>query len=638
MTVAGTGAGKSMVFALLAIAAELSGADGLVIVVCPLKALQLDQIRRFNNFGKDPVVVEGEGALESPNRFASLRIRAVAVNEDNNDKSVFTSLAKGKTRLCYAAPECLLRNEHFKQLFRDESFRSKLVALLVDEAHVIAQWAKDFRRDYGELSQLRVVTGTEIPCGLLSATFPSEVFNLCLASCRMGENRRFWGIDLGTDRPNLALWVRPLEYSARSFAALFPFIPENPTTREDLPKSIFYFRTRRAARTACGLLQRLVPATLREMLWPYTAVSSEHYKATIMERFRMGEARWLFCTDAAGMGCDIPDIKDSVIYGVQDLCSAFQKGGRAARDPSVSGRMVWLVEDWAFEDYAAGKKEVERRAKLDPASLTYINRSGSDHCMREFAVKYFHPRPGFIEESRNIKYEQGDEIVVEENRQHSAMWVVRKAGGKVPAEKCCSARSCQPGDAATAVGQLTDHDRQRIASMLKSLQAGSLPPPSSPAASRPSSPVEDNSATLSPSRQCSKAERAVLDDILHDWRSTRWRAMAPSNKFLSYHWVMDDDNIGKLVHKAHLLVNAPELNAELIRTLICWITTPETMASLVAVLHDFRTAFKGRTEGRRKKANTRRVTQARDGSPTLQSRTVKGVPSGFIHTCVYYCH
>jgi hypothetical protein len=43
MAAAGTGAGKSMVFALLAIATELAKSSGLVIVVCPLKALQHDQ-------------------------------------------------------------------------------------------------------------------------------------------------------------------------------------------------------------------------------------------------------------------------------------------------------------------------------------------------------------------------------------------------------------------------------------------------------------------------------------------------------------------------------------------------------------------------------------------------------------------
>ena len=46
---AGTGAGKSLVFAILAVAAELAEFQGLVLVVCPLKSLENDQVsdRKF---------------------------------------------------------------------------------------------------------------------------------------------------------------------------------------------------------------------------------------------------------------------------------------------------------------------------------------------------------------------------------------------------------------------------------------------------------------------------------------------------------------------------------------------------------------------------------------------------------------
>jgi len=44
--IAGTGSGKSLVFAMLAIAAELANFKGLVIVVSPLKSLQKDQVRK----------------------------------------------------------------------------------------------------------------------------------------------------------------------------------------------------------------------------------------------------------------------------------------------------------------------------------------------------------------------------------------------------------------------------------------------------------------------------------------------------------------------------------------------------------------------------------------------------------------
>ena len=44
IAIAGTGAGKSLIFGMLAIAAEVVGFEGIVIVICPLKSLQKDQV------------------------------------------------------------------------------------------------------------------------------------------------------------------------------------------------------------------------------------------------------------------------------------------------------------------------------------------------------------------------------------------------------------------------------------------------------------------------------------------------------------------------------------------------------------------------------------------------------------------
>ena len=44
IVLAGTGKGKTIVFALLGLAAELSGSDGYFLVISPLKVLQHDQV------------------------------------------------------------------------------------------------------------------------------------------------------------------------------------------------------------------------------------------------------------------------------------------------------------------------------------------------------------------------------------------------------------------------------------------------------------------------------------------------------------------------------------------------------------------------------------------------------------------
>lgn len=107
---------------------------------------------------------------------------------------------------------------------------------------------------------------------------------------------------------------------------------------------------------------------------------------------------------------------------------------------------------------------------------------------------------------------------------------------------------------------------------------------------------------------------------------------------LSYHWVLDDEIIRVLVAKAHKIVNVrpPKMvDATLVRSLITWITTPETMTSLLVLLNDFRDAFLKRAEedSQHKRANIRY-----DGSPTPQSRRPTGsapdIPLEYMHKCV----
>jgi superfamily II DNA helicase RecQ len=49
MLVARTAAGKSMVFKIVAMAARLAGLHGCVIVICPLKEVEKDQVRKQVN-------------------------------------------------------------------------------------------------------------------------------------------------------------------------------------------------------------------------------------------------------------------------------------------------------------------------------------------------------------------------------------------------------------------------------------------------------------------------------------------------------------------------------------------------------------------------------------------------------------
>ncbi|KAF9374917.1 ATP-dependent DNA helicase sgs1 [Mortierella sp. AD011] len=57
-----------------------------------------------------------------------------------------------------------------------------------------------------------------------------------------------------------------------------------------------------------------------------------------MFKFVKGDIDVLLATEAAGMGCDIPDVVQVIQYGFpRDMPSLVQRFGRAARDPKIQG-------------------------------------------------------------------------------------------------------------------------------------------------------------------------------------------------------------------------------------------------------------------------------------------------------------
>ncbi len=63
------------------------------------------------------------------------------------------------------------------------------------------------------------------------------------------------------------------------------------------------------------------------------------------------------------MGCDVPDVLPVVVYGAQDLCAAFQKGSRAARNLTLQGTIVSLIEHWASEGISSGRRDEDEDSK-----------------------------------------------------------------------------------------------------------------------------------------------------------------------------------------------------------------------------------------------------------------------------------
>ena len=407
----------------------------------------------------------------------------------------------------------------------------------------------------------------------------------------MGGRRPFYGIDLGADRPNLAQWVRPMEYSATSLHDILAFIPTSPKSPSDFKKTIFYFKTRQLCRQAHDLCRAVVAPEFRKVMFAFTAVCSEEFKLEVINMLRDGkDVRWVFATIAAGMGTDIPDIEQSIIFGVAPLGETFQKGGRAGRAPTMNAIMIWIVEPWAFEprDNNASKPstkklsgEQEKRLKMDPNARKYINHSQSPFCMRVYAASHFRPEPNLPGFKWYCKSDGDDSE--EEFLYVSVTWEVVEQEIRC-GNGLCSAAVCRKNPD-VPVGLLSAMDRQTIAIHLNTLKGLRNHSPDS----------EDRSTNTSmglpePTLRCSKPERQILHDALLSWRDTEWAQIKPRFPFFSRGWVMTNENIDRLVDKAHVILNTSKIDATFISSIAT--TTLEDsdpiINSLITLLEDFR--------------------------------------------------
>ena len=109
-------------------------------------------------------------------------------------------------KLLYVAPErFFVRSANEQELLK--SVRPAF--LVIDEAHCVDQWGRDFRPEYGRLKEIREALGSP-PVLAFTATAGQEMQERILTSLGIPEAQIFVR---GVDRPNIALlrWSVPID-------------------------------------------------------------------------------------------------------------------------------------------------------------------------------------------------------------------------------------------------------------------------------------------------------------------------------------------------------------------------------------------------------------------------------------------
>ncbi|MCJ1470613.1 hypothetical protein MMC07_009259 [Pseudocyphellaria aurata] len=394
---AGTSQGKSLTFQALPML--LTQGSGIVLVVCPTLSLMDDQVQKLTKKG----------------------IKAVQITKEEvqKDPSMYEQVRDGHYQIVYGSPEMILADGvQFNAVVLKATgcaFFKNLVCIAIDEAHVVWTW-QSFWKDYRQLATLRSHYPS-VPFLLLSATLALNLLGFLHVELHLQEKTRIYQISI--DRPNITSVISPIR--ASGFSALDWVVPSGLAAVE-IPKTMIFADNINKSQDLVVYLRRRLPNYLKtpwhraqRTIRPYSASLTWDQLANNLTAFGNGDARILVCTDAAGLGVDIPDIKIIVQWKIArhlSLADLIQRMKRAGQDLSVQAIAVIMTntsyiipQDVTAEDeYAKLRSPVSRKTQsqtqeiirelyfgrlasrvvksstpfdqIDPALLWFINTTG----------------------------------------------------------------------------------------------------------------------------------------------------------------------------------------------------------------------------------------------------------------------
>ena len=333
-----TGAGKSVIFQIPAIyLAEKYNL--LTIVVSPLIGLMNDQVDN----------------LEKRNYKG-----AKTINSDISPivkQDILENVAEGKLDILYLSPETLLARSSVEQLIGDRT----IGMIIIDEAHIVTTWGKQFRPDYWYLGEhIRKLRSNQIKnkgCSFVIGTFTAtaiyhgveDMYEETKDSLHMIDPITYLGfvkrndINIVIDTSKKPKGER-VEYETDKFNDIINVIKRAKITGK---KTLIYFPT---VSLIEGCYQYIENKRMSDGVTKYYGPLPKDNKNENYHAFHEGEKIVMLATKAFGMGIDIDNIEIVVHYApTGNVCDYVQEIGRAARRQGLNGEAYYHYNSRDFK-------------------------------------------------------------------------------------------------------------------------------------------------------------------------------------------------------------------------------------------------------------------------------------------------
>ncbi len=339
-----TGAGKSLLFQLPALHLALTR-GAVTIVVTPLIALMVDQVEQLEH-------VHGISCATYLNSSITF--------EERRDR--ISRIQSGEISIVYLAPELLVSSP------LESIIGKRTIGLfVVDEAHIVTTWGKDFRADYWYLGDFLADLrrkGRRFPVLCLTATAvyggPEDVVKETVESLSLGNPILFLG---SVRRPDIRFDIRRADPKTVSCGVkAFKIRKTAEAVRrcvEKREKTLVYCPFVSQVEEVYARLDPKVRSAVRK----YYGSMDKSVRSEVQESFREGRCLVMICTKAFGMGVDVKDIRNVYHFApTGSLADYVQEIGRAARGEGMEGRAVtdFLPTDILYERILYGISEMKQ--------------------------------------------------------------------------------------------------------------------------------------------------------------------------------------------------------------------------------------------------------------------------------------
>lgn len=315
-----TGAGKSAFYQVSGIyLAQVRQA--VTVVITPLIALMQDQVSQ----------------LETRGVHCATFLNSNVSHEEREER--LNAIHKGEKSILYIAPEMLLTTS-LETLLGGR----RLGLFVVDEAHTVTSWGRDFRADYwflGDYLERQRKNGLHFPVLCLTATAvyggKDDVVQDTISTLGLNQPILYLG---RVRRDNIDFDIHPLdkrtdesrdEFKVNHVAQkIAEYVTEGKKTLVYCP-----------FRSTVDSIYQAVPVAVKNRVRRYHAGMAKEEKNAAQEAFKNNGATVMICTKAFGMGVDVPDIVQVYHYApTGNLADYVQEIGRCARDKKLQGTAV----------------------------------------------------------------------------------------------------------------------------------------------------------------------------------------------------------------------------------------------------------------------------------------------------------